>query len=111
MDENKTLAAVPPRRHVGQTERERILALWSETGVSAKEMARQTGLSPSSLFRWKRGPRPRTRARTSPSLVEVPAPIGGGWTAEASTGCGVLRFSGQATPQWVAQVLREIVRC
>ena len=111
MDENKTVEVVPARRHVRRAERERILTLWSETGVSAKEMARQTGVSPSSLFRWKRGTRPRARAKTSLSLVEVPALVGGGWTAEVSTGCGVLRFSGHATPQWVAQVLREIARC
>lgn len=111
MDENNILAVVPPRRHVGQAERERILTLWSETGVSAKEMARQTGLSPSSLFRWKRGSRPRARARTSASLVEVLAPVGGGWVAEASTGCGVVRFSGHAEPQWIAQVLGELARC
>lgn len=111
MDENKTLAIVPSRRHVNQAERKRILTLWSEKGVSAKEMARQTGISPSSLFRWKRRPRPRTRVMTNPALVEVPALVDGGWVAEASIGCGMLRFSGQASPQWAAQIIRELARC
>lgn len=111
MDENKGLAEVPPRRHVRRAERERILTLWSETGVSAREMARQTGVSPSSLFRWKRGPRSRSAPMTRSSLMEVPAQAGGGWAAEVSTGCGAVRFSGYAEPQWVAQILRELARC
>lgn len=101
----------PRRRHLPRAERERILTLWSETGVSAREMARQIGVSPASLFRWKHGARQSAAAMTGPALVEVPAPVGGGWAAESSTGCGVLRFAGHASPQWVAQVLRELARC
>lgn len=102
----------PRRRHASRAEREQILARWSETGVSARELARQTGVSPASLFRWKQGWRPQRAARlAAPALVEVPAPPGGGWAAEASTGCGTLRFSGQASPAWAAQLLRELARC
>lgn len=43
--------------------------------------------------------------------MEVPAQAGGGWAAEVSTGCGAVRFSGYAEPQWVAQILRELARC
>ena len=102
----------PRRRRPSRAERERILARWSETGVSARELARQTGVSAASLFRWKHGAR-RQRAAplTGPALVEVPAPTNGGWAAEASTGCGMLRFSGSASPQWAAQLLRELARC
>lgn len=107
------LAVVPPRRrHPSLVERERILARWSETGVSACELARQTGVSASSLFRWKHDRRPqRAGTMAAPALVEVPAPVGSGWAAEASTGCGTLRFSEQASPQWAAQLLRELARC
>lgn len=48
---------------------------------------------------------------TNPALVEVPALVDGGWVAEASIGCGMLRFSGQASPQWAAQIIRELARC
>lgn len=113
MDENKMLAIVSPRRrHPSQAERERILARWAETGVSARELARRTGVSPSSLFRWKQGRRqPRVTQMPGPDLLEVPAPVGDGWAAEANTGCGPLRFSAHASPQWAAQLLRELARC
>ena len=107
------LAVVPlKRRHAGPAERAQILARWAESGMSARELARQTGVSASSLFRWKhRRQPPRAATMTGPALVEVPAPAGRGWAAEASTGCGTLRFSDQASPQWAAQLLRELTRC
>lgn len=106
------LAVVKPRRRqVSSAERVRILTLWSETGASAREMAQQTGVSPSCLFRWKRGARPGATVKTDRALVEVPVPVGGGWAAEASTACGVVRFCGHASPQWAAQMLRELARC
>jgi transcriptional regulator with XRE-family HTH domain len=113
MNENKALlVARTSRRHLRAPEREQILALWAQSGLSAEEVAHRTGVSRSSLARWK-------RARSTPSgsvtahaaLVEVPAPLGGLGVAEVKTRGGAVRLFAAATPTWAAQLIRELNRC
>ena len=67
------------RRHLRAPEREQIVSLWTESGLSAEEVAERTGVSRSSLARWRRQLSMRARPAVAPvsSLVEVPPPIGG----------------------------------
>jgi len=97
------------RRHTGAAERVRILARWATSGASAKEFAQQTGVSPKTLYRWRRID--GTRLAASPTMVEVPTPAFGLWVAEVATPWGAVRFSGNGSPAWAAQLLRELARC
>jgi transposase-like protein len=112
MEENKALALVarPKRRYVGREERERILAQWARSGARVEEMAEEAGVSCRSLSQWKRADVPKRRVREA--FVEVPAPMTAGmWAAEATTRCGLVRFSCSASPAWAGQLLRELTRC
>jgi hypothetical protein len=44
-------------------------------------------------------------------LVEVPPPIGGLGVAEVMTRGGAVRLFAMASPQWAAQLVRELNRC
>ena len=110
MDESKELVRVSSRRqHTRAAERGRILGLWAGSGASAKEFAPQMGVSPKTLYRWRRIDGSCLPA--SPTMVEVPTPAFSVWAAEVVTPRGVLRFSGQGSPVWAAQLLRELARC
>ncbi len=116
MNEAKVLVAVRSsrRRHLGPAERERIVALWSESGLSAEEVARRTGVSRASLGRWKRQLTVMAQpgVMRTPALVAVPRPIGGvDSVAEVMTRGGAVRFFAAATPAWAAQLIRELSRC
>lgn len=104
-----------PRRP-GTDERAVILAEWVKSGRTVEEMARATGWSPWTLYRWRakaRGVgRPR-RGRSTAALVAVPAPVGTtAWPAEIVTVGGVrLRLTTACTPEWVVQLVRGLERC
>ncbi len=101
------------RRHLRPAEREQIVERWGQSGLSAHEVAEGTGVSRSSLTRWKR----RLSTRTGPaepllvSLVEVPPPIGGLGVAEVMSRGGAVRLFAVGSPQWAAQLVRELNRC
>ena len=94
MNESKAMVvAGERRRHLRPEERAQVLALWTQGRLSADEVARQTGVSRSSLSRWKQTPRMLAAAvATSPALVEVPAPLGGASVAEVMTRGGPVRL-------------------
>jgi len=113
MNERKSLVVVRPRRrHLRPEERAQVLALWTRGRWSAEEVARQAGVSRSSLQRWKRtlGAPVLVTPGNAP-LVEVPAPTGGLGVAEVLTREGLVRLSGTAAPAWAAQLVRELNRC
>jgi len=114
MNETKGLEALRVgRRHLRPAEREQVVARWAQSGLSANEVAERTGVSRSSLTRWKR----QLSTRTGPAepllvtLVEVPPPIGGLGVAEVMTRGGAVRLFAMASPQWAAQLVRELNRC
>ena len=113
MNESKALVvARPRRRHLRPEERAQVLALWTRERWSAAAVARQAGVSRSSLQRWKRtlgAPAPVTAV--SVPLVEVPAPLGGLGVAEVLTREGPVRLCATASPVWAAQLVRELNRC
>ena len=89
-----------------------MLALWTQGRSTAEEVARQTGVSRSSLSRWKQALGTTDRAvHTSPALVEVPAPVNGAGVAEVMTRGGAVRLYAAAAPAWAAQLIRELNRC
>ena len=90
-----------------------MLALWTQGLSTAEEVARQTGVSRSSLSRWKQALGTNEPAvQTSPALVEVPAPaVSGAGVAEVMTRSGAVRLYAAATPAWAAQLIRELNRC
>ena len=114
-DDNVLVIARPQRPHLRPEERARVLALWAKSGLSAEEVARQTGVSRSSLGRWKRArsASPRTMTAVTPraTLVEVPAPIGNASVAEVMTRGGPVRLFTAAAPAWAAELIRELNRC
>jgi transposase-like protein len=116
MNESKALVvAGPRRRHLRPEERAQVLALWTQGRSTAEEVARQTGVSRSSLSRWKQALRSLgttdPAVQTSPGLVEVPAPVSGAGVAEVMTRGGAVRLYAAATPAWAAQLIRELNRC
>lgn len=113
MNESKALVvASPRRRHLRPEERAQVLALWTQGRSTAEEVARQTGVSRSSLSRWKQALGTTDPAvQTSPALVEVPAPVNGAGVAEVMTRGGAVRLYAAAAPAWAAQLIRELNRC
>jgi len=112
MNDDKALVVAGRRRHLRPEERAQVLALWTQGRSSAEEVARQTGVSRSSLSRWKQALGATAPAGlTSPGLVEVPAPVGGTGAAEVLTRGGVVRLFAAASPAWAAQLIRELNRC
>lgn len=111
MNENNTLViARPVRPHLRPAERARALALWAQSGRSAKDVARQLGVSRQSLVRWKQAAR-STTVSASPQLVEVPAPLSSAGVAEVTTRGGAVRLFAAASPAWAAELIRELNRC
>lgn len=113
MNDDKVLVIARPQRpHLRPAERARAVALWAQSGRSAKDVARQLGISRQSLARWKQAARLTTvRAAAEPALVAVPAPAGGAGVAEVMTRGGAVRFSAAAPPAWAAESIRELNRC
>ncbi len=113
MNESKALVvASPRRRHLRPEERALALALWTQGRSTAEAVARQTGVSRSSLSRWKQALGTTNLAvQTSPALVEVPAPVNGAGVAEVMTRGGAVRLYAAAAPAWAAQLIRELNRC
>jgi transposase-like protein len=115
MNEAKALevSRVGRRRHLRPPEREQVVVLWAQSGLSGKEVAERTGVSRSSLGRWKQQLSTRARPAVTPipSLVEVPPPIGGLGAAEVMTRGGAVRLFAAASPAWAAQLIRELNRC
>ena len=118
MNEGKALvvARSSRRRHLRPAERAQIVALWAQSGLSAEAVAQRTGVSRSSLARWKRQPARSARAATpvgttSAALGEVPPPSGGLSVAEVMTRGGAVRLFAAATPVWAAQLIRELNQC
>ena len=105
-----------PRRP-GTDERAAILAEWEKSARTVEEMARATGWSPWTLYRWRAKARgvvgPRRVRRTATALVAVPAPVGTtAWPAEIVTVGGVrLRLTTACTPEWAVQLVRGLERC
>lgn len=101
----------------GPDERAGILAEWAKSGRTVEEMARATGWSPWTLYRWRAkaggGVGPRRRRRSAAALVAVPAPVGTtAWPAEIVTVGGVrLRLTTACTPEWAVQLVRGLERC
>lgn len=111
-DDKMLVTARPHRPHLRPEERDRALALWAQSGRSAKEVARQIGVSRQSLARWKQAARLTTVSGSAePALVEVPAPVGSAGVAEVMTRGGAVRLLAAATPAWAAQLVRELNRC
>ena len=114
-DDNALVISRPHRPHLGPEERARVLARWTKGGLGAEEVARQAGVSRSSLGRWKRALGATAQAVTavtpSPALVEVPAPVSQGAVAEVMTNGGAVRLFAAAAPVWAAQLVRELNRC
>jgi transposase-like protein len=90
-------------------ERERAVALWMESGRSAKDVGRELGVSRQSLARWKRAS--AGNAAAEPALVEVAVPVSGAGVAEVMTRRGAVRFFAPASPVWAAEFIRELNRC
>ena len=113
MSEAKALLIARTRgRHLRAQEWEQILALWAQSGLSAKEVAQRSGVSASSLARWKHlRSTDSGSAMTSRALVEVPAPVGRFSVAEVMTRGGAVRLFAAASPPWAAQLIRELNRC
>lgn len=111
MNDEKTLvSARPVRRHLRPAERAQAVALWTQSGRSAKDVARQLDVSRQSLVRWKQAAR-STTVSASPGLVEVPAPNGSAGIAEVMTRGGAVRLFAAASPAWAAELIRELNRC
>jgi hypothetical protein len=85
------------------------LTKWATTGLSAREFGQQMGVSPKTLYRWRRIADASIPAGAT--MVELPPLALGAWAAEVVTPCGALRFSGHGSPAWAAQLLRELARC
>ena len=125
MNDDKAVVITRPHRpDLGADERARVLARWTKGGLGAEEVARQAGVSRSSLGRWKRALGPTAQTVTpSPALVEVPAPVSQGAVAEVPapvsqgavaevmTNGGAVRLFAAAAPAWAAQLVRELNRC
>lgn len=115
MNEAKALVAARAsgRRHLRPLERAQVVAVWAQSGLSAAEVAQRTGVSPSSLWRWKYqlSTRARPMVTPAPAMVEVPPPIGGLRVAEVLTRGGAVRLFAAASPSWAAQLIRELNRC
>jgi transposase-like protein len=110
-DDNALVIGRPQRPHLRPEERARALALWAQSGRSAKDVARQLGISRQSLARWKQAARLTVPVSASPQLVEVPAPISSAGVAEVTTRGGAVRLFAAASPAWAAELIRELNRC
>jgi hypothetical protein len=114
MNQNKTMVVVGSAPLVPMGERARILAEWTESGLSAREYAKRSSVPEHRLYWWRRKlqPAPRRVVAAVP-FVEVPpvASSPSGWGAEVMTRCGAVRLSAAAAPVWAAQLVRELSRC
>ena len=113
MNDDKALVIARPHRpHLRPAERANALALWRQSGRSAKDVARQLGVSRQSLARWKQAARlTPVSAAAEPALVEVPAPASSAGVAEVMTRGGAVRLFAPASPAWAAELIRELNRC
>lgn len=116
---NPGVAEVKGGRRPEVNEREKILAAWAASGQPVEEVARATGWSTWTLYRWRAKARgegtPRRRRPGERALVAVPAPMAsasGEWAAEVITTKGIrMRLAAGCTPAWAGQLARELDRC
>jgi len=95
-------------QHTKPEDRMRVLAAWDASRLSAERFAAQSGISMSSLLRWRR------QRLGVPKLVELPAMTAvptAEWAAELPSKVGPIRLSHSASPAWAAALLREINQC
>ena len=107
-DEIMTL--VRPRRRWSRAEKERIVAAAMEPGAVASAVAREAGIQPRQLFRWRRQlygaqevptvAAPKTALPKSPGLIEI----------EFKTGVR-LRICGPVDAPIVAAVMQALTDC
>lgn len=116
---NPGVAEVKGGRRPEVNEREKILAAWAASGQPVEEVARATGWSTWTLYRWRAKARGdgklRRRRPNERALVAVPAPMTGAsgeWAAEVLTTTGIrIRLAAGCTPGWVGQLAKELGRC
>lgn len=107
MDEMPSVKLVP-RQYTKPRERSGVVAAWEESGMSAELYSARSGITVSTLRRWRR------QAFVPPSqgaLVELPPMVSGDWSAEVMSKAGSVRFSASALPEWAAALIRELNRC
>jgi len=114
-----SVAEIKGRRQPEANERERILTGWAASGQSVEEVARATGWSRWTLYRWRAKARgegkQRSRRPSERALVVVPAPMttaSGEWAAELLTTTGIrVRLAASCAPAWAGELTRELSRC
>jgi len=96
--------------HRSEGERAKWLSRWRASGQSCEQLARQHGLSPSTLYRWSQR---AGRLAVAPSFAEVRV-VGavGGASLEVThpSGC-VVRVSGAVDEAQLTAVLRALSAC
>lgn len=65
--------------------RDRVLAKWVESGLSARAVAQVAGVSPWTLYAWRRQARKAAPAARRPVFVEVVAAAGDGTDRSEAT--------------------------
>lgn len=101
-----------------------VVAAFRQSGVSLKEFAREHGINPGRLHYWvyekNQDAKPKRLAREARAVApavfqEVKLEPGAGllqsWAAEVKVPRGVkVRFSGAASPDWIAAVVQALQR-
>lgn len=113
MKHDERQATTKRKRRPNEEERAKVLADWVASGRPAGAMAAASNWSKSTLYRWRtREGEPRLRKADSlRPLVAVPAPVANSAVAEVLTRSAAVRLFAAATPQWAAQLIRELNRC
>lgn len=113
MKHDEGQATAKRKRRPSAEERAKILAEWAASGRTAGAMSAAADWSKSALYRWRtRHGEPNLRKTGEPQrLVAVPAPVVNSAVAEVLTHNAAVRLFATATPQWAAQLIRELNRC
>jgi transposase-like protein len=113
MKHDEGQATAKRKRRPSAEERARILADWAASGQTAGAMSAAADWSKSALYRWRTSQGELSLRKTDEPrpLVAVPAPIANSAVAEVLTRSAAVRLFATASPQWAAQLIRELNRC
>jgi hypothetical protein len=97
-----------------ETDARVVLDQWRQSGDSLAEFARKRGVSAARLYWWRKRLGEQERSTTLISLV--PAQVTGGVGSDDGFGVvvrlpnGISIERGDASPAWVAELIRELAR-
>ena len=91
------------------------MAEWAASGKKVAEIAKETGWSPWTLYRWRADARGgKAGKKVGRPMLAVPRPevAMGQWAAEVAMGNGLrVRLAAGCAPRWAAETIAELRRC